>query len=599
MQHIATRPASGMLTALTSLVLPAGLAIDIRSCPLLLSTLHNSLWLGSSFIFTLGLLRITRLLLVAALFTMTTSLDFAQKRTRESVSKVRTGCSTCKARRVKCDEAKPRCRRCAIGSRSCVYNTVRATQSRNVITIYLPPTQTPAVFLSNYRGLDFFHHNLAAELDGKFDSKFWGKLVLQLSHSEPAIRHAISAISIIYQDVELSLRHPAGCVNANPSAHQEWNTAVRSLSVRIQEHPNSHLVPLVCCLLFTCIELLRGNHQSTLFHVENGFNILAALRYNNDVCSNLGPNIASNDRKAIEDHIVPVFLRLNVLCSLTGRLTPQMYSSAAKQDSPQKDLTDSRRRLYEVSDTCLRFIGKATLKADAFQIDIDDLVEQVKLQTRLDAWRIQLDELLRRMQATSSTGNQDAINILLAHFKVIYIWIRVCTSADESAPDSYHSDFEELLHYAEQIAKPDKGLVSPQPLSFDVQILGPLYYTALKCRHPIIRRRALEMLQSAPRREGLWNGHYAYVTAKRVIELEEEHLNEQQLPDETSRLHGLPLPDDECRIYDLGEIPLSSDFFNHNVVPSPIYPGTLKAVFRTKPWGLLKEWQTRTEYIKL
>lgn len=530
---------------------------------------------------------------------MTTSLDFAQKRTRESASKVRTGCSTCKARRVKCDEAKPICRRCAIGSRSCVYNTVRATPSRNVITIYLPPAQSQPVFCSNYRGLDFFHHNLAAELDGKFDSKFWGKLVLQLSHSEPAVRHAVSAISIIYQDVESSLRHPTGCVNANLKAHQEWNTAVRSLSVRIQEHPNSNLVPLVCCLLFTCIELLRGNLHSSLFHVENGFNILAALRHNNDVSLHVGSNIASNDRKAIEDHIVPVFLRLNVLCSLAGRMTPQMYSSTAKQDTPQKDLTDSRRRLYEVSDTCLRFIGKATLKAAAFQIDIEDLIEQVKLQTRLDAWREQLDELLQRVQTAGSQANQDALNILLVHFKVIYIWIRVCTTAGETAPDSYHSDFEELLQSAELIAKPDTGLVTPQPLSFDVQILGPLYYTALKCRHPIIRRRALKMLQSAPRREGLWNGHYAYVTAKRVIELEEEHLNGQELPDETSRLHGLPLPDEESRIYNLGEVSLNYDTFDHSVMPSPIYPGTLEAIFRRKPWGLLGEWQTQTEYIKL
>lgn len=530
---------------------------------------------------------------------MTTDPDVVLKKTRESTSKVRTGCSTCKARRVKCDEAKPICRRCAIGSRKCVYNTVRVAPSRNVITIYLPPTQVQPVLFSNYRGLDFFHHNLAAKLDGKFDSKFWSKLVLQLSHSEPSIRHAVSAISIIYQDVESSLQHPTGYVNANLRAHQEWNTAVRSLSIRIQEHPNSNLVPLVCCLLFTCIELLRGNIESSMFHVQNGFSILAALRYNSDVAPHSGSNIVSNDRKAIEEHIVPVFLRLNVLCSLAGRMTPQMYSPAVKQDSSQTDLTDSRRRLYEVSDTCLRFIGKATLKAAMFQIDIEDLVEQVKLQSRLGAWRNQLGELLRRMQAANSPANQDALNILLVHFKVIYIWIRVCTTAGETAPDSYHGDFEELLHFAEPIAKPDTGLATPQPLSFDVQILGPLYYTALKCRHPIIRRRALEMLQSAPRREGLWNGRYAYVTAKRVIELEEEHLNGQELPDEISRLHGLPLPDDESRIYNLGEIPLDYNKFNHSVMPSPIYPGALEAVFRTKPWGLLGEWQTNTEYIKL
>ncbi|KAL6903851.1 hypothetical protein GGI43DRAFT_421392 [Trichoderma evansii] len=475
----------------------------------------------------------------------------------------------------------------------------RETPSRSVITVYLPPTPRQPVFFLNHRGLDFFHHNLAAKLDGQFDASFWSKFVLQLSHSEPAIRHAVSAISIIYQGVESSLRHPAGYVNANPEAQQEWNTAVRRLSARIQTNPSSNLVPLVCCLLFTCIEFLRGNIASSIFHIQSGFNILAALRHNRVTASDLKPNSSSTDHKAIEDHIVPVFLRLNVLCSLAGRTTPQMYSPTAKHDSPQEDLTDSRRRLYEISDICLRFIGKATLKAAMFQIDIDDLVEQAKLQTRLDAWYEQLDGLLQRMRVAGSSAKPDALNILLVHYKVIYIWIRVCTTAEETAIDSYHGDFEELVNYAEKITTPGTGTATPQPLSFDVQILGPLYYTALKCRHPVIRRRALEMLQSVPRREGLWNGHYAYVTAKRVIELEEEHLNGQGLPDETSRLHGLPLPDDESRIYNLGEMPLNFKKHNNIIVPSPVYPGTLKAVFRTKPWGLLGEWQINTEYIKL
>ncbi|KAH6704254.1 hypothetical protein BKA61DRAFT_618217 [Leptodontidium sp. MPI-SDFR-AT-0119] len=93
---------------------------------------------------------------------MTPGLELAPKRTRESTSKVRTGCSTCKARRVKCDEAKPICRRCAVGSRKCEYITTRPPPPRNVITIYLPPTQIQPVFFVNDRGLDFFQQNLAA-----------------------------------------------------------------------------------------------------------------------------------------------------------------------------------------------------------------------------------------------------------------------------------------------------------------------------------------------------------------------------------------------------------------------------------------------------
>ncbi len=214
----------------------------------------------------------------------------------------------------------------------------------------------------------------------------------------------------------------------------------------------------------------------------------------------------------------PMILKPSKICSLAGRITLPIYAPTAQEDSPQEDLTDSRRRLYGISDTCIRFIHEAIPKAAMFQIEVDDLVEQIKLQTRLDAWCGQLDELLGRLQAAGNPAKQGALNLLLVHYKVIYIWMRVCTTAGETATDSYYTEFEELVHYAEQIAKPGVGMATPQPLSFDLDILGPLYYTALKCRHPVIRRRALEMLQLAPRQEGLWNAHYAYVTAKRVIE---------------------------------------------------------------------------------
>lgn len=527
---------------------------------------------------------------------MTPRLDLAPRRTRESTSKVRTGCSTCKARRVKCDEAKPICRRCAVGGRNCMYNATNAIPPRrNVITIYLPPTQSQPTLFANDRGLDFFHQNLASKLDGQFDSKFWSRLVLQLSHSESSIRHAVLAISIIYQDVESSLQHPAGYVNSNPEGQREWNTAIKSLSTRIQVRPNSHLVSLVCCLLFTCIEFLKGNIESSLLHVQSGFNILAAIRHNSDS----GFAISSHDLQAVEDHVVPIFSSLNVLCSLAARMMPPMYAPAAEEDSPHQNFTDSRRRLIGLSDTCIRFIHDASIKAAMFQIDFNDLVDQFKLQARLDAWRDQLNDLVERKRTAGSHDNQDALNLLLVHYKVTYIWLRVCTIAGEMAADSYHKDFEELVHYAEQFTKSGAERATPQPLSFDIQILGPLYYAALKCRHPTIRRRALELLKLAPRREGLWNGHHAYVTAKRLIEVEERHLNGQNLPDETSRVHGLPLPDDQSRIYNPGEVPFDFRKFDHSVVPSPACPGTLEAVFQTKPWGLLGEWQTTTEYIKL
>jgi len=341
------------------------------------------------------------------------------------------------------------------------------------------------------------------------------------------------------------------------------------------------------------MELFRGNVDSSLFHVDNGFNILASIRSNGGPATGRRSQNASVDLEAIDDHIIPMFSRLNVVCSLVGKMTPPMHIPTATQDSPHNDLTDSRQRMFEVLDACIRFIYDTTPKADIFQVEMDDFVEQVKLQTRLDAWRHQLDALLERMRVASKPMMQDSVNVLLMHYKVVYIWVRVCTVAGETATDAFHADFEELIHYAEQISKADVGTATPEPLSFDVSTMGPLYYATLKCRCPATRRRALELLRFAPRREGVWNSHHAYATAKRIIEVEERHVNGRGLPAEASRVHGLPLPDDGSRIYKMGETPFDPLKF----VTSPNYPGTLEIVFRTKPWGLLGEWHEVKEHI--
>ncbi|CAK7230960.1 hypothetical protein SCUCBS95973_007750 [Sporothrix curviconia] len=540
-------------------------------------------------------------------------MDPTPKRTRESTSKVRTGCSTCKARRVKCDEAKPVCRRCAVGSRKCTYTAVQtASPPRNVITVYLPPApvqRQPALFASD-ADLDFFHQRIAASLNGQQGSGFWGRLVLQLAHIEPCIRHAVAAVSIVHQDVERSLRHPAGYVTANEAAQRKWTLAAQSLSARIHEQPDAPLVPLVCCLLFTFIEFLRGHNHMAMMHIENGLQILAAHR---------GSNLSESDRHAIAETIRPVFMRLNVLCSLMNRETPPAYAAgtADKDDDgdgdddnnynkahPHRDLADSEFQLIGLLDTCIRFINQANIKAAAFQIGIEDLLEQVRLQIRLDAWRQRLDQMVEQATQRSTALDQSTLHRLMVHYKVVYIWLRVCATAGEQATDPYVADFDELIRHAEQVIKPNNGSKpteqdQPPLASLDIHILGPLFYTAMKCRHAATRRRAVALLPLAPRREGIWNAHFAHATAQRVIEFEESLLDENGWPDESVRVHGLPLPDDESRVQTVGESPPSSlRNDDQSIVISPVIPATLEIAFRTKPWGLTGDWLSTDVYIQ-
>ncbi|KAJ0426850.1 hypothetical protein BJY00DRAFT_320474 [Aspergillus carlsbadensis] len=67
------------------------------------------------------------------------SVRGAQKRLRATHTKSRQGCYTCKSRRVKCDEAKPRCGACALRNEPCGFPTSTSRQPRRERHDQQPP----------------------------------------------------------------------------------------------------------------------------------------------------------------------------------------------------------------------------------------------------------------------------------------------------------------------------------------------------------------------------------------------------------------------------------------------------------------------------
>jgi hypothetical protein len=65
---------------------------------------------------------------------MTPPSQLEQTEPKPSHRKSRTGCLTCKKRRVKCDESLPRCRKCAIRDRPCSYLTETSLSGSQVVS---------------------------------------------------------------------------------------------------------------------------------------------------------------------------------------------------------------------------------------------------------------------------------------------------------------------------------------------------------------------------------------------------------------------------------------------------------------------------------
>ncbi|KAJ0114572.1 hypothetical protein J7T55_004816 [Diaporthe amygdali] len=86
------------------------------------------------------------------------------QRKRKAHTKSRAGCGNCKIRRVKCDEAKPRCRKCIAFGVSCNYGTTGSTGVGELVLSFEgascmeAPSKAPISM--NQTMLDLINHNL-------------------------------------------------------------------------------------------------------------------------------------------------------------------------------------------------------------------------------------------------------------------------------------------------------------------------------------------------------------------------------------------------------------------------------------------------------
>jgi hypothetical protein len=103
--------------------------------------------------------------------------------------------------------------------------------------------------------------------------------------------------------------------------------------------------------------------------------------------------------------------------------------------------------------------------------------------------------------------------------------------------DGFFQHFQEIVGRARQVLE-RVGRRGPnlQPqFFFEVAIVGPIHMTALKCRDPQIRRQAISLLQTYPRREGSWDGLLLAKLDTWIMQLEESGMDELGFIPEGSR----------------------------------------------------------------
>ena len=205
-------------------------------------------------------------------------------KSRASLPKVKTGCVTCKKRRVKCDEVKPICNRCQKGSRACVYQSQQTVIPKDtylqIRLCYSAPRSLPAknYFSSEAErcGFDSFRQIPAGVLGGGLGWPDWGSIVLQNSENDPALRHAVIALGAMHWD---TLRNFGISTTDDqqllPLAYEQYHQAIKSLRSQLQhERGTSVEANILSCMVLIVFDFMQGNYRAAGIHLSGGVALL-------------------------------------------------------------------------------------------------------------------------------------------------------------------------------------------------------------------------------------------------------------------------------------------------------------------------------------
>lgn len=330
---------------------------------------------------------------------------------------------------------------------------------------------------------------------------------------------------------------------------QQYNKAIACLLDQMNNHFTKPLTSLLTCVLFVCIEFLQGKYKESLIHLEQGRQLLMRL----DQRSN------NPEMECIVRYLVPLYTRLSLASFLFGvNPVPIPGFSGSHGEIPDtfESINDLRASMHEFMDQAFHFTQRARpAKRNSEPMPQETMqmleVEQDRLLSRL----AKLNVAFSLFQASAGPKPGPKLLVLQMYLHAQHIWISTALSSSEVVYDDYLSsfaaivplaaiylDFEASSQYQSPFAHPTEPSQNlPETghqmdgqtgnFTFETHLIPPLYYVATKCRHPLIRRSALNLLRRNPfKRENLWRASVLGSLAGHIVSLEERWAQEQSRP---------------------------------------------------------------------
>jgi hypothetical protein len=384
-----------------------------------------------------------------------------------------------------------------------------------------------------------------------------------VGHEEPVVRNAIIALGTLHEDYQDRCgKYSPQLIDDQSYQHalKLYGGALRELNQRLNEPTKSNAkLAIIASILFACFEVLRRNNMAAVIHYQQGMReLIRQMNLPQSTDNSLTPYSPGSKVRFREmpqdevDELLRVFARYDIQACTFSKDIAEPLSTDVSQ-VPRilpTNLTLSQVRYH--LDNLLVSVYQL-VKSDArmyryWKRDAVPLDWQTRRQEALeifDAWMAALENFFSAQGPRLSSTDIKSLLGLRLQIKTAVIMLKVCIdSGPESTFDAFEDDFEDMVFKVEQmttaLAMPEQRPLEDEatPFTMELGIVHPLFFVACKCRDWSLRRRAVAQLKRAGK-EGVWEGPIVAVLAQRIMELEEEGLENGQFVPEQNRFHEI------------------------------------------------------------
>ncbi|KAK5957837.1 hypothetical protein OHC33_001026 [Knufia fluminis] len=469
-------------------------------------------------------------------------------RVKKKHKKTRTGCVTCKARRVKCDEKKPICDRCSTLGRVCFYrpvpqHTYRGSSEADDLDTP-SPIPLPELALSPIERtqetaqLQQFCMNTSLAVFknlGRPFETFWTSAVPKLSFSEPCVAHIM---------VALAARQRASFYVSNASLERGRLVNVYNKhymnALNLLVTPDSRAKPemvLLCCLMFISMENVEDTVSNQFLHLRSGLQVLREWKSSHTPTT---PASTTSGNDLIQRTLEPMFARFEAAVSPSIYDNDQKPAACLEWPMPVlpnrfENLATARGALYEIAQWVF---SQGHHQMIFHKPHSPDFVQTLELCLK---WR----DILNKYGIDHPTDREKYRSTVLAletNHQLLVLLIKCTTLPNELLWGGYSNMLEEILCNIEALG--EQGLADlPQrrsKMSLLPRMMPALFAVAIICRRRTTQKRAVELIKRI-HAENHKDQCFAAVVAEGCIQLEEalEQKSVMQLSSMDSRIRPL------------------------------------------------------------